>query len=113
MFRRLVFLAALVPSTATFAQDAHAVVRPFGTMRDQATLQQEWLNKRMRTVLPPLMRKHAVDMWVVPIREYNEDPVFASMTAPETFFARRRTIYVFFDKCAASGKVDSGDGSCV
>jgi len=36
------------------------------------------------------------------MREYNEDPVFSSITAPETFFARRRTIYVFFDKCAAA-----------
>ncbi len=67
----------------------------------------------MRTVLPALMRKHAIDMWVVPMREYNEDPVFSSMTSPETFFARRRTIYVFFDKCAASAKVDPGDGSCL
>jgi hypothetical protein len=48
------------------------------------------------------MRAHGVDLWVVPMREYNEDPVFSSITAPETFFARRRTIYVFFDKCAAA-----------
>jgi hypothetical protein len=37
------------------------------------------------------------------MREYNEDPVFSSITSPETFFARRRTIYVFFDRCAAAG----------
>ena len=48
------------------------------------------------------MRKHKVDLWVVPMREYNEDPVFPAITSPETFAARRRTIYVFFDKCAAS-----------
>ena len=48
------------------------------------------------------MRKHGIDLWVVPMREYNEDPMFSSITAPETFFARRRTIYVFFDKCAAA-----------
>ena len=28
---------------------------------------------------------------------------FSAITAPETFAARRRTIYVFFDKCAAAG----------
>src|SRR5262249_26872137 len=77
--------------------------RPFGTLREQAALQQQWLKKRLDTFLPPLMRKHGIDMWVVPMREYNEDPVFNSITAPETFFARRRTIYVFFDKCAAAG----------
>ena len=63
-------------------------------------MQQAWLKKRLDTFLPALMRKHGIDMWVVPMREYNEDPVFSSITAPETFFARRRTIYVFFDKCA-------------
>lgn len=108
----LPLVAALVPLGSALAQDQHAT-RPFGTLRDQAVIQQRWLDTRMRTVLPPLMRKHGIDLWVVPIREYNEDPVFGSMTAPETFFARRRTIYVFFDRCAASGKADPGDGSCV
>jgi Xaa-Pro aminopeptidase len=42
-------------------------------------------------------------MWIVPMREYNEDPVFPAVTSPETFAARRRTIYVFFDSCAAAG----------
>jgi hypothetical protein len=76
--------------------------RPFGTLREQAAMQQAWLKKRLDTFLPALMRKYNVDMWVVPMREYNEDPVFPAITAPETFAARRRTIYVFFDKCAAA-----------
>jgi len=76
---------------------------PLGTLREQAAMQQAWLKKRLDTFLPALMRTHHVDMWVVPMREYNEDPVFSSIAAPETFAARRRTIYVFFDKCAASG----------
>jgi hypothetical protein len=52
-------------------------------------------------------------MWVIPMREYNEDPTFSSLVSPTTFAARRRTIYVFFDKCAAAGRVDPGDGSCI
>jgi Xaa-Pro aminopeptidase len=76
--------------------------RPFGTLREQAALQQQWLQKRLDLFLPALMRKHGIDMWVVPMREYNEDPVFSSLVAPETFAARRRTIYVTFDKCAAA-----------
>jgi Xaa-Pro aminopeptidase len=79
-----------------------AADRPFGTLRDQAAMQQTWLKKRLDTFLPALMRKHGIDLWVVPMREYNEDPVFSSITAPETFAARRRTIYVFFDTCAAA-----------
>jgi hypothetical protein len=76
--------------------------RPFGTLRDQAVMQQAWLKQRLDTFLPALMRTHGIDMWVVPMREYNEDPVFWSIVAPETFAARRRTIYVFFDTCAAA-----------
>jgi Xaa-Pro aminopeptidase len=74
--------------------------RPFGTLREQAAEQQHWLEERMTTVLPALMRKHKVDMWVVPMREYNEDPVFTSLVSPTTLNARRRTIYLFFDECA-------------
>jgi len=100
-------VAFLVLPIVAQAQVAPAALpsaeRPFGTLREQAVQQQAWLKKRLDTFLPPLMRKHGIDMWVVPMREYNEDPVFSSITAPETFFARRRTIYVFFDKCAAAG----------
>ena len=101
-----VALFALALPAVAQAQVAPAALptadRPFGGLREQAAMQQAWLKKRLDTFLPALLRKHAIDMWVVPMREYNEDPVFSSITAPETFFARRRTIYVFFDKCAAA-----------
>ena len=103
-----ILTAVLAAGTAAVTQTSH---RPFGTVREQAAMQQEWLRKRLDTFLPALMRKHAVDLWVMPMREYTEDPVFTAITAPETFAARRRTIYVFFDKCAASGAPPSA--SCV
>ncbi|MGE3188603.1 MAG: M24 family metallopeptidase [Vicinamibacterales bacterium] len=102
-------LAIAAMTAAPSAQDRlapgalPAAERPFGTLREQAAMQQQWLEKRLDTFLPALMREHGIDMWVLPMREYNEDPVFWSITSPETFAARRRTIYVFFDKCAASG----------
>ena len=88
------------------------VTRPFGTLRELAAMQQRWLRERLDTFLPALMRKHGIDMWVVPMREYAEDPVFTAITAPETFAARRRTIYVFFDTCAASGTPAGRDAAC-
>ncbi|CAN5843143.1 M24 family metallopeptidase [soil metagenome] len=97
----LIGLFALTGAAPTATQ---APSRPFGSLREQATMQQQWLKKRLDTFLPALMRQHAVDMWVVPMREYNEDPVFGAITAPETFAARRRTIYVFFDTCAAAAQ---------
>jgi len=73
-------------------------LRPLGTLREQAAIQQEWLRYRLDSVLPRLMRKYGVAMWVIPMREYNEDPVFWALVSPTTFFARRRTIYVFHDR---------------
>src|SRR4051812_33292632 len=99
------FAAAIEPAAQT------AATRTFGTQREQAVMQQQWLRKRLDAYLPALMRKHAIDMWVVPTREYNEDPVFWAIVSPDTFAARRRTIYVFFDKCAAGGTAPSA--ACV
>jgi hypothetical protein len=48
------------------------------------------------------MRKHGVAMWVLPMREYNEDPVFWSITSATTMAARRRTVYVAYDPCNAA-----------
>jgi Xaa-Pro aminopeptidase len=95
--RALALVVAL--SSAGGAQQIHTY-RPFGTLREQAALEQQWLDERMKTVLPSLMKKYGVDMWVVPMREYNEDPVFSSIVSPTTFAARRRTIYLFYDPCA-------------
>jgi hypothetical protein len=106
--------ALAVLSHASLAQESvrrAMAEHPFGTLREQATMQQVWLQKRLDTFLPALMRKHGIDLWVVPMREYNEDPVFSSISAPETFAARRRTIYVFFDTCAATGAASSA--ACV
>ena len=88
-------LSVFVALPGVLAAQPAAPVRPFGTLREQADMQQRWLQTRMTTVLPAIMRKYGVDMWVIPMREYNEDPVFASLVSPTTFAARRRTIYVF------------------
>ena len=98
MTRAILLVCAVLAFTGT--GHAQSTDRPFGTLREQAAMQQDWLKKRLDTFLPALMREHGIDMWVVPMREYNEDPVFTALVAPETFAARRRTIYVFFDKCA-------------
>jgi Xaa-Pro aminopeptidase len=101
-FTVLLLALAAVASAQVAPGALPSAERPFGTLREQAVLQQAWLKKRLDTFLPKLMRAKGIDLWVVPMREYNEDPVFSSIVAPDTFFARRRTIYVFFDKCAAA-----------
>ncbi len=55
------------------------------------------LEYRMENILPDLMRREGVDMWVIISREYNEDPVMKTMLPSSWLSARRRTIMVFYD----------------
>jgi Xaa-Pro aminopeptidase len=70
---------------------------PLPAVREQDRIRQEWLKARLERVLPGLMRRHGVGMWIVLCREYNEDPVFFSLVSPSVMAARRRTILVFND----------------
>jgi Xaa-Pro aminopeptidase len=87
--------------------------KPLPPLREQAELQQQWLRLRLERHLPALMRKHGVAMWLVICREYNEDPAFFSLVSPTVFAARRRTIYVFFDRGEGQGveRLALGGGS--
>jgi Xaa-Pro aminopeptidase len=80
------------------ALQAPARYHEFPPLRELAQEEQAWLEIRLTRVLPELMREYDVHMWIVSQREYAEDPVFFSITSPTTFAARRRSIYVFFDR---------------
>ena len=100
----LPILTALVVAQAAVAPaPLSSAPAPLPPLRQQAAIQQEWLKYRLDNHLPALMRKHGVSMWLVISREYNEDPVFFSLVSPTTFAARRRTIYVFFDRGPEKG----------
>lgn len=90
-----VVLALLVPVAAPRAQSPSDRVL---THREQAVLKHRWVDERFKTLLPALMRREGIDMWVIVSREYNDDPVFASMAPVTTYSSRRRTILVFFDR---------------
>ena len=100
--RRLIPVIALALLTTTLALDARQVTYPDPTQRvlshrEQNALVTPWIKKRFDTLLPGLMTREGIDMWIIPTREYNDDPVFASMS-PLTYFAsRRRTILVFYN----------------
>ena len=91
-------LAPLADGPAAQETGPYSSARPFGTLRQQAAVQQAWLKERLEVNLPAVMRAHGVDMWVVTMREYNEDPVFRGLVSATTFAARRRSIYIFFDR---------------
>jgi len=67
------------------------------TVREQAKVVNEILNERLNNLLPKLMEKSGIDMWVIISREYNEDPVLKTMLPAEWLNARRRTILVFYN----------------
>ena len=67
------------------------------THREQDPIVKRWIQDRFDTLLPGLMRREGIDMWVIVSREYNDDPVFRSMAPLTTFSSRRRTILVFID----------------
>lgn len=66
--------------------------------RAQAGLVNEMLEDRFNNLLPGLMRREGIDMWILISREYNEDPVMKTMLPAEWLSARRRTVMVFYDR---------------
>ena len=64
--------------------------------KNRAVKINEILKNRFENVLPELMDKTGIDMWILISREYNEDPVLKTMLPAEWLNARRRTILVFY-----------------
>jgi hypothetical protein len=64
-------------------------------LRARAEVRNAWLRQRLEEVLPEIMRREGLDMWIVAAREYNEDPVILTLVPEPAMAARRRTILVF------------------
>jgi hypothetical protein len=64
-------------------------------LRARADVCNAWLTQRLDEILPELMQREGIDMWVVAAREYNEDPVIMTLLPEPAMSARRRTILVF------------------
>ena len=112
VWRRILMIGLLLGCLLSVGAQTPALKR-MPPLREQADIQQQWLTLRLERVLPALMRKHGVAMWLVICREYNEDPVYRSLTSPTVFAARRRTILVFFDQGPEKGveRLALGGGS--
>jgi hypothetical protein len=66
-------------------------------VKEQSKVIDEILEDRLDNLLPSLMKRAEIDMWIIISREYNEDPVMKTMLPSTWLSARRRTIMVFFD----------------
>jgi Xaa-Pro aminopeptidase len=81
-------------TTAT-AQNTYSPVTL--NMKARAEVIDGWLAERVETVLPEIMRRSGIDMWIIIAREYNEDPVIKTLLPATWHSARRMTILVVYD----------------
>ncbi|AHE55673.1 hypothetical protein NX02_20070 [Sphingomonas sanxanigenens DSM 19645 = NX02] len=93
------FLAATLAAAAPVApsRPAELAMPAILPLERRAEAEDRWLKLRLEQVLPALMRRDKVQMWVLVAGEYNEDPVMETMLPATWLHARRRTILVFFD----------------
>ncbi|MBN1259142.1 MAG: M24 family metallopeptidase [Anaerolineae bacterium] len=65
-------------------------------LRDRIAIWNTWLQRRLDTLLPGLMARAGVDLWIVTAEEHNEDPVLLTLIPQPAFSARRRALLVFY-----------------
>lgn len=91
-------LLFLIPNS--FAQNGYPEIL---SMKERAEVIDDLLEDKIQTVLPDLMRRTGIDMWIVVSREYNEDPVIETLLPATWLAARRRTILVMYDQGEGKG----------
>ncbi|MEM6396521.1 MAG: M24 family metallopeptidase [Bacteroidota bacterium] len=91
------FLFFLFLLAGTLPLSSQPTVPPILSLQEQGELEDRWLAKRVETILPRLMRREGVDLWLLISREYNEDPVLETMLPSTWMGARRTTILMIYD----------------
>lgn len=64
------------------------------SLQEQYQIKDDILYERLNTVLQPLMQECGIDVWLIPSKEYNEDPIFKTLT-PSAYPTARRTSILF------------------
>lgn len=93
--RVLIFSLILTLFFTSYAQNSY--MPKTLDMKERAVIVDFWLQDRMATVLPDLMKRTGIDMWLIIAREYNEDPILRTMLPSTWQSARRTTILVIYD----------------
>ncbi len=65
-------------------------------LKTQGEVRDAWLEERMATLLPDLMERTGIDMWILISKEYNEDAVLKTMLPSSWLSARRTTMLVMY-----------------
>ncbi len=62
------------------------------TLKEQFQIQDEILKEKLEVLIGPIMASCDMDVWLIPSKEYNEDPIFTKLTPSAYPTARRLTI---------------------
>jgi len=92
-------IAAAGQNEVAGVHDSHNIL----PLKERARVMNEWLRWRLDNIVPDLMRREGIDMWLVINREYNEDPVYMSMVPEPHMAARRTSILIFHDRGEKEG----------
>lgn len=79
------------------AQTRNDITPHILNMQDRAEVIDRWTEDKLDNLVPELMQREEIDMWVLVAREYNEDPVLLTMLPATWQSSRRTTILLFFN----------------
>ncbi len=60
-------------------------------------VREQWLRKRLGTLLLPMMKRHGIEMWIVVNEEFHSDPVTEHIVPPIPIVGRR-DVFIFIDR---------------
>ena len=80
--------------TMCFAQ-TRDIDKAILTQKQQTDLYNKNLEWKLDSVLPPLMRREKIDMWIIICFENSEDPVYRTLTTRPLDNARRLSVLIF------------------
>jgi len=67
------------------------------SMPERAAVMHEWLKWRLENILPAVMRREGIDLWLIICGENNEDPVYLTLMPEPALMASGTTFLVFHD----------------
>jgi len=92
-----VLIALLSLALPISAQTPSKVLPKLLSVREQQAVREQWLKKRLDTMLLPMMRQQKIDMWIVTNEEFHPEPVVHHI-APPLPYVGRREFFIFADR---------------
>ena len=88
---------AILSATIHSQTRSHEPLPKLLPVREQQSVRESWLKKRLDTMLLPMMRQQKIEMWIVANEEFHADPITAYI-APPLPYVGRRDFFIFADR---------------